>query len=90
VKNIGPVSAGWLAAVGIRTLQDLERVGPLDAWRRVDDRFPGRASVTLLYALEAALLDIPWNDLPPEVKRRLAARARADRAARASAPATGR
>ena len=76
LKNIGPRSAAWLADVGIETLDDLERVGPVEAWRRAKRAYSGRVSITLLYALQGALLDLPWNELPEEIKRQLADAAR--------------
>ena len=76
LKNIGPRSAAWLADIGIGTLDDLERVGPIEAWRPAKRAYPDRVSVTLLYALQGALLDLPWNELPEEIKRQLADAAR--------------
>jgi len=70
-RNIGPTSREWLRAVGIETFEELERLGSAEAWRRAMERFPERVSVVLLYALEGALLGLPWNELPPEVVRRL-------------------
>ena len=70
LRNIGPTSARWLAEVGIETEADLEEVGAVEAYRRVRARQP-RASLNLLYALEGALLGLPWNGLPPEVTERL-------------------
>jgi hypothetical protein len=36
---------------------------------------PREASLVLLYALQAALLDCHWNDLPPGMKESLKAEA---------------
>jgi DNA transformation protein len=69
--NIGPKSAQWLEAVGIKTLEDLEDLGAVEAYRRVKAAFPGRVSLNLLWALQGALLDLPWNELPPEMKIKL-------------------
>ena len=69
--NIGPKSTQWLEAVGIRTEEDLEELGAVEAYRRVKAAFPGRVSLNLLWGLQGALLDLPWNELPPEMKDRL-------------------
>lgn len=62
LPNIGPKSESWLRAVGIETLQDLERIGPVLAYVMVRDAgFP--ASLNLLYALEAGLQDRHWTSL---------------------------
>lgn len=69
--RIGPISRAWLATVGIWTLEDLEGLGALEAWRRVRDTFPGRVSLNLLYALQGILMGCRWNDLPAEVREDL-------------------
>ena len=79
LKNIGPRPAAWLADVGIVTLGDLERVSPIEAWRRAKRAYPEWVSVTLLYALQGALLDLPWNEPPAEIKGQLADAARSRR-----------
>jgi len=71
MPNIGPRSRQWLAAVGVHTFEDLERLGAVETWRRAKAAFPDRVTVLLLYGLEGALLGLPWNELPPEVKDRL-------------------
>jgi DNA transformation protein len=71
LKNLGPVSSRQLRAVGIETIQQLEKAGPVQAFQLVADLFPGETSVTFLYALQGALLDIPLNQITPEDKERL-------------------
>lgn len=70
MKNLGKTSAQWLHAVGIHSACDLRRLGAVDAYRAVRAR-GFRASKVLMYAIEGALLDIHWNDLPPGLKARL-------------------
>ncbi|MBV6288724.1 TfoX/Sxy family protein [Pseudomonas aegrilactucae] len=67
LKNLGKTSAQWLHAVGIHSASDLRRLGAVDAYRAVRTR-GFRASKVLLYAIEGALLDVHWNDIPPERK----------------------
>ncbi|MDD0845504.1 MULTISPECIES: TfoX/Sxy family protein [unclassified Pseudomonas] len=67
LKNLGKTSAQWLHAVGIHSANDLRRLGSVDAYRAVRAR-GFRASKVLLYAIEGALLDVHWNDLPPGIK----------------------
>lgn len=71
LKNIGPTSAEWLAAVGIETAEQLAELGSVEAYRRVRAAFPKRASLNLLWGLEAALLDIRWDELPADLKASL-------------------
>lgn len=70
LKNLGKTSAQWLHAVGIHSASDLRRLGAVSAYRAVRAR-GFRASKVLLYAIEGALLDVHWNDLPPGHKAEL-------------------
>lgn len=70
MKNLGKTSARWLHAAGIHNQADLRRLGSLLAYRAVKTR-GFRASKVLLYAIEGALLDQHWCDLPLEVKASL-------------------
>jgi len=63
MRNIGPKSAAWLRQVGLRTRADLEAAGALEAFMRVK-RAGFKPSLNLLYALEGALLDCHWQDVP--------------------------
>lgn len=70
LKNLGKTSAQWLHAVGIHSASDLRRLGAVDAYRAVKTR-GFRASKVLLYAIEGALLDMHWSELPAERKEAL-------------------
>ena len=70
LKNLGKTSVQWLHAAGIHSASDLHRLGAVNAYREVRAR-GFRVSKVLLYALEGALLDIHWKDLPPALKTRL-------------------
>ena len=71
LKNFGPKSADWLYQVGIETLNDLEALGAVEAYLRVKHRFPKQVSLHLLYALQATLMNLRWNELPPDIKAEL-------------------
>jgi len=71
--NLGPKSGERLRAVGVDSYEALERLGSVEAYLRVDQRFPGWATKNLLYALEGALNDVRWDLLPKEERDRLAA-----------------
>lgn len=71
IKNVGPASSEWLAGVGVESLEDLERVGAVEAYRRVKERHPDKASVNLLWALQGALMDMHWTAVPDAVKEQL-------------------
>lgn len=73
MRNLGPKMDAMLAEVGIDTADDLRAIGAVAAYRRLRLRFDQRISLTALYAMEAALLDLDWRDLPVELKVRLVA-----------------
>lgn len=68
---MGPKSREWLASVGIHTLDDVAALGVVETYKRVKAAYPEKVSLNLLYGLQAALLDIPWNELPPDIKAEL-------------------
>ncbi len=69
LRNIGPKSAAWLRQVGLRTREDIAAAGPVDAFLRVK-RAGFRPSLNLLYALEGALQDCHWQEVP-EARRQV-------------------
>ncbi|MEO8365390.1 MAG: TfoX/Sxy family protein [Pseudoxanthomonas sp.] len=69
MRNIGPKSSAWLRQVGLRTHEDVAAAGPVDAFMRVK-RAGFRPSLNLLYALEGALADCHWQEVP-EARRQI-------------------
>ena len=70
LRNVGPTSAAWLEAIGIRTRTDLEAMGAVMAYRILKHHQPG-VTLHLLYALHGALHDVRWDQLTGEEKARL-------------------
>jgi hypothetical protein len=70
IRNVGPKSAAWLRQVGVRTQDDLNRIGPVEAFMKVK-RAGFRPSLNLLYALAGAIENCHWADLPDERKAAL-------------------
>lgn len=64
LRNLGPVSAGWLVAAGIRSEAELRAMGAVTAFHRVAMHRSGDVSLNLLYALEGALRGVRWDQLP--------------------------
>lgn len=60
LRNLGPQSRQMLAAAGIRSVRELQRLGAIAAYQRVRAIAP-RASLNLLYALVGALEDLDWR-----------------------------
>lgn len=70
IRNVGPKSAAWLRQVGVRTTEDLERIGPVEAFLKVK-RAGFRPSLNLLYSMAGALADCHWAELPEGQKQEL-------------------
>lgn len=70
LKNLGMASVNILHAVGINTCAELRRTGAVEAYRKIKAR-EINVSKVMLYALQGALMDIHWNDLPPDLKQQL-------------------
>ena len=70
LRGIGPKTVDWLLQVGIESYDDLDRLGSVAAYRLLlDAGYP--ATLNALYALETALLDVHWTDLPATRKAEL-------------------
>jgi hypothetical protein len=76
LRNIGPKSMAWLRQTGVRTLEDLKAAGALAAFVRVK-RAGFKPSLNLLYALEGAILDCHWQEIPEARRSELIADAEA-------------
>jgi len=72
LRNIGPKSAAWLRQVGLRSAEDLVAVGAVQAFVKVK-RAGFKPSLNLLYALEGALQDCHWHDVPEPRRQQLLA-----------------
>jgi DNA transformation protein len=70
MRNIGPKSAAWLRQVGLRTPEDIAAVGSVEAFMRVK-RAGFKPTLNLLYAIEGALLDCHWQEIPDERRSEL-------------------
>ena len=80
LRNIGPKSAAWLRQVGLHQSEDLVAAGAVQAFLKVR-RAGFKPSLNLLYALEGALLDCHWHDVPTERRQQLQAELEAASAA---------
>ncbi|MFT3897800.1 MAG: TfoX/Sxy family protein [Thermomonas sp.] len=76
LRNIGPKSAAWLRQVGLRTEADIAEVGAVGAFMRVR-RAGFKPTMNLLYALEGALCDCHWQEVPEPRRQQLAQEAEA-------------
>lgn len=72
-KNIGATIEKCLHEIGIFTLADLEETTPVEAFKKIRGNHPEKTIPVCyyLYSLEGALLNMHWNDIPPERKEEL-------------------
>jgi DNA transformation protein and related proteins len=73
MKNIGEKSAGWMIEVGVDTPDKLRKVGAVETYRLMKAAYPRNISLCALWALQGALLDIPYMKMPKELKDKLKA-----------------
>jgi DNA transformation protein and related proteins len=73
--NIGPVLSQRLGSAGIETLEQLKRLGSLQAWQLIADQTPVEERVHTLLALEGAIRAVRWTALSPHERDRLLAAA---------------
>ena len=75
LPNIGPRSQEWLNAVGLYTLADLENVGAVEVYRQLKELdYP--VTLNMVYAIQGAIMDCPWNHLPPHIRESLKSQVR--------------
>ena len=70
LRNLGPASAAWLQEIGIFDAGDLTRLGPVCAYRLIEQLHP-QTSLNLLWAMAGAISDHDWRDIPADEKERL-------------------
>jgi DNA transformation protein len=70
LKNLGIATVNILNAIGIHSRDELNTMGPAEAYVRIKQRGI-HVSKVMLYALQGALDDTHWNDLPADTKQNL-------------------
>lgn len=73
IKNIGLQSKKMLASIGVNTLEDIQKVGVINIIKML--RLRGFAvTLNLAYALEGAIRNVHWLELPETIKNELKTR----------------
>ena len=70
LRNIGKEIEKKLKSVDISTAEELKETGSKEAFFRLKSCYPN-VCLVYLYALEGAISDVEYNQLPKDVKRRL-------------------
>ena len=86
LKNIGPTIADRLETVGLKTVGDLQRIGPAKAFNLVKGAYPDTTIPVCyyLYSLQGAREDKHWNTLAESTKSRFRREAGIERLTRRS------
>ena len=71
LMNIGPKTADRLENVGIDSIKKLKEAGPVDAFCRLKVLYPDSTSNNALYALQAAMLNVDWREIPIQLRTEL-------------------
>jgi DNA transformation protein len=76
LTNIGTTLARALQEIGVRSREDLQRMGAVAAYQRMRDLRGGShlPYCYYLYSLEGALRGVHWNRIPERKKQELRAR----------------
>lgn len=68
VVNFGPVTLPEFAAIGLTTVDQLERLGAEEVCRRYVERFPERLNVNAVVGVVATLEGVAWTRISPRGK----------------------
>ena len=67
LKNLGEKTALWLVDAGVRSRSEMAKLGAIEVCRRM--LLAGHpVSLVAAYAIEGALTDTHWNQIPPQKK----------------------
>ncbi|GHU90845.1 competence protein TfoX [Spirochaetia bacterium] len=68
--NIGKKLEKQLNEIGVKTFDELKNIGSKKAWLKIRDMDPS-ACYNRLCALEGAIQEIRWHNLPEKIKKEL-------------------
>lgn len=88
LRNLGPKSREWLAAIGIHSVADLRAAGAVPAYVALK-RARGGVSLNMLYALVGAIEGVHWQDVKRTRRLELLLQVEDRERNRGAAPATG-
>lgn len=71
LRNIGPVVAQKLINAGIDSPEKLRKLGAKKAYLKILESggFCGKFHAVYLYALEGAIIDCDWREIPEKTKK---------------------
>lgn len=68
--NLGPTIVKNINAIGVHTIDDLQKIGPAGVYRKLKSKLPNKVWPVCyyLYSLEGALTNTYWDDIPQKKK----------------------
>ena len=71
LRNIGPAMAKKMLAAGIDTPEQLRQLGAKEAYKRMYANGDGYGdhNAAYLHALEGAIRDCDWNEIPDSIRQ---------------------
>jgi DNA transformation protein len=69
--NLGPKTLQRLQSIEVYNTNDIETLGVIETYLRLKVVYGKDISLNALWALQAAVLGIPWKELLPELKLEL-------------------
>jgi DNA transformation protein len=73
LPNLGPKSEQWLHSIGVSDVATLAAIGPVEAYRLLQEKGVPGLTLNMLWAMEGALEGVDWRHLPPGRKEELRA-----------------
>ena len=67
LRNLGPVSTQWLNSIDVYTKEDIKTIGPIVIYNMLKAR-GYNVNILIVYALQGAIMDCHWNDIPTKMK----------------------
>ena len=67
LRNIGPVIAAKLYAIGVNTPEQLKRAEPEELYGKLKMRAGGKVDRCVSYGLRGGMLDIPWPQCKSQI-----------------------
>jgi len=71
LKNIGAKTEKSLNEIGIFSVADFFAADAIELWRKLRAQNPAKdICICALWQIVGAKLDLPWFDLPPEIREK--------------------
>lgn len=71
LRGLGEKTCERLRLIGIESLEEMQALGVVETYLLLKAAFPEKVSLNALWALEGALNDRDWREIPAERKAEL-------------------